>query len=402
MSRPRRRVFGPLFYSSLIITVLVGGYSVVLRLGSMLSEWHEVRSLGQMLRAADPRTREMAATLLERQGAEISTPLLLDLARDARGEVRALACRSLVMGSTDASIVVPVLAAAASDDQEEVRREAAHSLGRVGWLAAMGSRSSAGAPGLLVAALRAESVRALRRLLKDRSSAVRTAAAEALAELGPDPEAAADLIAATDDLDRAVRFAASVALLKVNGRTDGAATRALVALVADPDGVPDRPAIFEVLKRASVDVQNQAVDALVALLAHGDPSVFADVITCVSAAGPRARAALPALEGLFDGDDPGLRSSAGLAIVAIEGQESPRSIATLIRMIADPTLPQDGRESAIPLLRGVNSAALARATPDLIRQLGDGNAEVRQHAVSLLSMIIDDTRALIPVPTSTK
>ena len=130
MSRPRRRIFGPLFYSSLIVTVLVGGYSVVLRLGSMISEWHEVRSLVQMLRAENPRTREMAATLLERQGAEISTPLLLDAARDMRGEVRAVACRSLAVGSVDPSVVVPVLAAAAGDDQEEVRHAAAHSLGR--------------------------------------------------------------------------------------------------------------------------------------------------------------------------------------------------------------------------------------------------------------------------------
>ena len=93
---------------------------------------------------------------------------------------------------------------------------------------------------------------------------------------------------------------------------------------------------------------------------------------------------------------------AGLAIVAIEGQESPRSIATLIRMVADPTLPQDGRESAISLLQEANKAALVRATPDLIRQLGDDNSLVRQHAVSLLSMIIEDTRAEMPVPTSTK
>ena len=92
-------------------------------------------------------------------------------------------------------------------------------------------------------------MQALRRLLKDRSSAVRTAAAEALAGFGPDPAAAADLIAATGDLDRAVRFAASVALLKLNGPTDSPAARTLVALVADPDAVPDRLAIFEVLKR---------------------------------------------------------------------------------------------------------------------------------------------------------
>jgi HEAT repeat protein len=306
------------------------------------------------------------------------------------------------MGSADLSVLLPVLSTAASDSQEEVRREAVSSLGRVARRAALQVQSSSGAPDRGASDVRSESMTLVRRLVKDRSSAVRTAAAEALAEFGPDPAAATDLIAAINDEDRAVRFAASVALLKVNGPTDPAAARTLLSLVADPDGVPDRPMVFEVLKGTSADVQDQATAALVALLSHGDPAVFADVIACLQIAGPRARAALPALEALLKADDPGLRASAGLAIVTIDGQETARSVATLIRIVGDPTLPQDARELAVPLLRGANSSALARATPDLIRQLADADAAVRQHAVSLLSMIIEDTRAELPVPTDGK
>jgi uncharacterized protein (UPF0147 family) len=73
-------------------------------------------------------------------------------------------------------------------------------------------------------------------------------------------------------------------------------------------------------------------------------------------------------------------------------------VEILVRMVADPTVPRDVRESAIPWLREANSAALARATPDLIRQLGDGNSVIRQNAINLLSMIVDETPAEMPGP----
>ena len=130
--------------------------------------------------------------------------------------------------------------------------------------------------------------------------------------------------------------------------------------------------------------------ALLALLSNGDPAIFIDVIACLQAAGPRARTALPALEALLKSDDPGIRAQAGLAIVSIDGQETPRSVATLIRIVVDPKSPQDARESAIFLLREANRSVLASSTPNLIRQLADADAAVRQNAVSLLSMIIED------------
>ena len=123
-----------------------------------------------------------------------------------------------------------------------------------------------------------------------------------------------------------------------------------------------------------------------------------DVIDCLSDAGIRARPVVPVLEGLLNDKKSGLRSRAGLAIVAIEGQASPRAVEILVQMVADPKIPQSDRESAIAQLRGANSASLAKPSSDLIRQLGDSDVDVRQNAFSLLSMIIDETRALMPVP----
>jgi HEAT repeat protein len=263
-------------------------------------------------------------------------------------------------------------------------------------------RSSPGFPGL-PAASRVANLNALRLLLKDRSSAVRASAADALGEFGPDPGSATDLAAATGDKDRAVRFAAARALLRVKGTGDRTATRTLVALVADPEPVPDRRVVLDVLKVTSEEVQDHAVAALAGLLTDGDLSVRPEVIECLPAAGPRARAALPALEGLLHDEDPVLRGTAGLAIATIEGNQSARAVAVLLEMVADATLPQDRRQSALSALFGFeNTAALAKATPPLIRQLGDENAAIRFSALGLLSSIIGNVRAEMPGPSEGK
>ena len=87
---------------------------------------------------------------------------------------------------------------------------------------------------------------------------------------------------------------------------------------------------------------------------------------------------------------------AGPAIVPGAGQGNPRSIAILLRIIADAAVQQDVRENAIAMVRGVDPSALAKATPDLVRQLADANPNVRRNAVELLSMLIDVAPVELP------
>jgi hypothetical protein len=47
----------------------------------------------------------------------------------------------------------------------------------------------------------------------------------------------------------------------------------------------------------------------------------------------------------------------------------------------------------------VKPAALSKATPDLIRQLGSTNPRARESAVNLLMIIVGDTPAEMPIPT---
>jgi hypothetical protein len=59
--------------------------------------------------------------------------------------------------------------------------------------------------------------------------------------------------------------------------------------------------------------------------------------------------------------------STGPAVVPGGGQGNPRSVTSLLRIIADAAVQRDVRENAVAMVRGVNPAALAKATPDLVR-----------------------------------
>jgi HEAT repeat protein len=439
-------------YSTLVGALLATVYAASLQVDEWLkpiSDRREVASLVELLRAADPAAREQAARLLVTRGPEVSLPILRDAARDPRGEVRALACRSLVQGGGEPWETVPVLIAAAGDDREDVRIEAARGLGRVVVHRSIlkGSRSASGESGGWTPALRDEVLGAVHRLLKDRSSLVRAEAVGALAEFGPNPSREADLTAAADDGDRAVRLAAARALVKVNGPDDPAAARTLIALVASPDAVPDRPEVLRVVRTMGEAVQDRAVAALVDLLSHGDSDILPDVLACLPEAGPRAKAAVPVLEGMLDHAEPALRAGAALAIVAIESPEdlqaigdgtvagmgmgggagmgmmgpmagmsmspgmvnpsdgrrsNPRIAAILARIVGDAAIPREMRDNALSMIRVADAPALAKTSTELVRQLADPDPNVRRTALDLLARIIDAAPAALPAASRSK
>jgi HEAT repeat protein len=397
MSRPqRRRLFGPLLYGTLVVGALATAYTGVMTAWPAIKERWEVRSLAAALRGSDPRAREAAASALVWKGQRAGLPHLLEAARDPRAEVRLLALRTLVDALVNPRTVVPLLVAAADDGHDEVRLAAAQALGRVLRYAGSSVSQPRAAANAAVEGQRAQARAALRRLLKDRAAEVRTAAADTLGELGPDPSVAADLATAADDEDRGVRLAAARALLKASGPGDQVAARTLVALVGDPSPIADRSAVMEVLMTVDWSTQDRAIAALAGLLTGGDPLVISDVIACLDAIGPKARGALPALERLVLDDDPGLRTAAGLAIVNIEGPGSRRAVAILVGFVTDERLSRERRHKALQRLRGRGASATAQVTPELIRQLGDTSADVRTAAVELLWLIVPDAPAQMP------
>lgn len=402
MSGPRRRTFGPLFYWTLALGAIVAGFSIVSRLQSTIADRREMQSDIERLRSRDLMVREQAASQLEWRDRDVCMRIMVEATRDSWSTTRFLACRSLVKLGADPSVVVPVLAAGAADQEDMVRVETAHTLGTIAGLALVANRSYSEARAVSAAALRGESLRMLGRLLNDRSSVVRGAAAAALAAFRIDPVATAGLVRASNDDDPLVRFNAARSLLEINGPNDPTATRTLLALVADPDAGPIRGSALEALKQSRSEVQDQASAALIGLLSHDDPAVVAEAIACIPHTGARARAAVPRLESLLDADEVHVRAAAGMAILTIEGHTSARAVAILVRMIADSTLLPNTRETAVALLMEADPDALVKATPALVGQLGDVSSTVRCNAVNLLSMFIDRTRAEMPASSDAK
>jgi HEAT repeat protein len=344
-----------------------------------------VRALAAALRGDDSAAREAAAWRLLQKGPGVFLPAMLAAARDRRAGVRALACQRLVNAWADPRDVAPALAAAADDGTDMVRLEATRALGRLPALASSPNRSPTGRPGRLAPATRAKCIGAMRRLLRDCSSAVRAEAAGALAEFGADPAAVADLAAAAGDPDRAVRFAAARALLRVNGSGDRVAAEALVGLVADPRPARDRIDVVA-LRDASDEARGRAYAALSDLLSRADPSVRPEVIFCLMADGDRARVALPSLEALLDDRDPDVRALAGNAIAFVDPGNNTRAAALLARTATDVRVRLGTRWEAVDFLRVADWAALAVVTSVLYRQLEDDIADVRRAARSLLSV----------------
>jgi HEAT repeat protein len=395
MSQPRRRMFGPLLYSTAAVALLL--FTLVQigpKLPKQVVEWQRERALIAALRANDSREREAAAAALVRMGSKRALPYLIDAANDSRSEVRMLACRYLAESSMEREVLVPSLIAAASDIDPSVRQEAALALGRIEQAATLQfAVTSTGGP---APGLRTESQSALRLLLKDQASAARVAAADALGHYGADEATAVDLVTATRDPERDVRLAAARALLKVNGPNDPAAAQTLVALVGDPEPVADRRAVLDVVMSASAEVQDRAATILAGLLSDADPSIDSDVIDCLVPLGPRARVALPALERLLDDEDPAHRAMAGIAFASIGGKAMPRAIPALLSILDDLALAPEWRQSALEKIRELDEAELAKATPILIRQLTSKNLDVRLAAMEMLGQIVSEVPAVLP------
>jgi HEAT repeat protein len=421
MSRPRKAMVWPLLYAALLAWGLVKLYSGVEFVTPRVKSWLEQRRIVAWMRSPDVQTRRQVVLSLEHQNLGFAKPFLLEAVNDPSFEVSIAACHLLVNQRADPRRLIPVLSAAAGDDDTELRVETAGILGRILALLAGEIRSSADTQASPAAQLRSESVTILYRLFKDRVPEVRAAAADSLGEGGLDSSVAAELIAAAGDPDRSVRLGVARALLRINGPGDRTAAGILTGLVTDREPIGDRSLALKALLQASEETQNQALLAMVELLFRADPLIQPDVLDCLAEAGPHALVALPALKKLLDDPEPGTRAAAARALLQIEANwnhpeagiagmaasaiasnpgsevsKNPRLIAVMLEIIADKTLAEKWRMDILGRIKETVPTALPKATEGLIRQLGDGNSNVRRAALDLLSSIIEDTPAQMP------
>jgi len=424
MPGPRRRLFGPLFYSTLVGAALVLLYVGALQVPGWfddgwrsIAERQEIRNVTQATRSPDATIRELAVRHLIAKGPEVCRPILVEMARAPDDEVRGLAFRLLSEGNVDPSEALGLLIEAAGDRYDPARIYAAEGMGRFAGLSTAGRREAAR--------------RALRKLLKDPSTGVRISAAGALGTFGPDPEIAADLVGALRDEDRSVRLAAAGSLIRINGPDDPSAARALIEMAAVPEPVSDRRDVLREIGRMSPPVRDRAAGALAVLVRAADSEILADLLAAIAEAATWARAVEPALEPLLDHKEPDIRARAALAIVAIECPEAaqglkvgspgttggpgagsmgfaspegpsagpqlgPKAGAILARVVGDGMIPRELRMNAAILIRSAGAPAITRATPPLVRQLADPDPAVRAVALGLLGELLIEAPASLP------
>jgi HEAT repeat protein len=396
MAGRRWGISSPVFYSAVLVCGLAGLYYGVELVGPKIVRWVEQWKLSRGMRSADPRSRLGAVAAMEGGDPDITNSLLVGATGDTDVTVRVAACRLLASrAKSPQTLLISVLSRAAEDASDSVRIDTAKILGRIVARGTVNAQMEHDHVDALAAEAGSQATAILCRLLKDPLIEVRTAAAEAIGEGGPGPPPA-ELIAAAGDADREVQLAVAKSLLRRNGPDDRTAARILCALIADPGPIADRFQILRLVQGTSKETQERAVQALAGLLSHVDVAVLPDVIACLGESGQSARSALPVLEKLLDDPEPSTRASASMAILSINEKPTPRVLAVLVEMLADKNMPQDWRMDAFGRIKEANPDALARATPALIRQLGDKSPDVRYAAIELLRVIVEDKPAELP------
>jgi len=401
MTRPRRRMFGPLFYVTAALAVVACVGTRVYVTWDQFVEAQQRQRMTAELRSRNPALRAAALNFLSRRGEGGFEPDLIAAAGDSDPGVRAAACGALGAVGGDFEVVIATLVVAARDSDGQVRSAAARSLGGVLHQVRLRAHSTA-VTGPALAALKAG--------IGDADAEVRAAAADSLVAFGPGAKSASTRLAAAAarDADRPVRLAAARALVEINGPDDPDARRVLVQLAADPTLIADRAEVVAALKWAGPDTLAEVAEALARLAAahrsappqagfdDGEERVGADALRCLALIGPPARAALPALDALIRDEavDPDVRSAAALTVAEIAGRSSPEGVAALLGLVVGKDGNGENREQAIMILFGVDPKLPARAAPDLIRQLSDPDPAVRGSAYRLLGTALESQAAI--------
>ncbi len=293
-SRRGRVLFGPLLYGTLVVAGLI---LAGLGLWPLWPTWRlvwQVRTYASELSGPSPLVARRAAEKLAQAG-PVAVPWLTEAAKDPDVRVRSLAYSTLGDTRPPSKAAVEALIAGLRDDDARARCEAADALGR----------------------------------------------------LGPDAVMAAEALSrALEDGDPVVRLRSARALWRIGGKVREPIATALLSLVAQTTSTnpPVRLDATDVIVKMGGETEERALASLISLLADHAPAVRREAIECLERFGPRARAAIPALDRALCDQDRLVRCLAGLALSEIEGWEKGRARAVLEAMVDDPALSPEMRK----------------------------------------------------------
>jgi HEAT repeat protein len=314
----KRRVFGPLFYTTLVVAAISLLILGVWRAWPTISEDWTIRSLIQQLRDSDPKVQDLAVDQLANIGSNATIQLTRAL-KDRHAGVRRQSSAILGRIWPRADAVASALINALDDDDSLVRCEAAEALR----LNADNQRPDRAIP-------------ALRAVLRDRSWVTRRAAARALGAYGPRAESTVvDLEHATRDADPHVRSAGALALANVSPR-DPRTHAALRELMADPALSVEPFGSRVVMKQdAAMTLKKEAggkavLETVVPLLMHSDASVRLDALWCIPGFVPISVPVLSALRTTLKDRDVRVGDEAACLLLFFGGQRPDNEITAAL------------------------------------------------------------------------
>ena len=319
---------------------------------------------------ADPRVRRAAIRAIRHfdPAPEVLAPLFAKQLGDADPSVVLPALHTL---ADMEEIAVPVLVEALKSPQS--RYWAAIALAEIGEEAA-----AASAP--------------LAQLAAEGEVHERLQAILALAAIGEKASAAAPaLIAAVQSPDKSLRFPATFALGKVRAAD---ADAALQKVAADEDEVLSATASWALaqIHRGEKPFAAEAEAKLLKTLDSGSPAVREGVIAGLSDLAAQLdedekKKLAATFTRLLADADPGVGQAAGAAIIRLGGV----CVDTLRVKLADPAV----RTNILEVLAGLGPAAKP-ALDDLVKELGDADAEHASEAAVAIAAIGPDAAAAVP------
>jgi HEAT repeat protein len=390
----KRKVFGPLFYSTLALAAIfllgLGAWWIRPNISREWSMWTLSRRMGD----SDPRNQTAAAKSLEEHGKEAKSWLGW-VVRSGNTEARLLACKTLAHPPCSV-VVIPDLTEALSDVDPRVRRAAAESL-RAVWLVVGGACGNQ---------MKDRAIEALRVATKDPSWDLRRAALWALDVVDPTQETiAADVENATHDGDPRVRAAAALMFFGCAPHSPKAIV-ALKEMIGDPELCGDNFLQHNHMKNLAIQQMTisagewAVLETLMPLMTHPDAGTRINAIRLLPIPVRPIEPLHQALRrALRDGDARVRGEAARMLLTAPDQQASAEIVDALEAAVERPVenlFQLMWLDQYLAALRKVAPGSEGRAVPSMVGVIDRLGPSEQRMMVDLLGKIGPDARAAVP------
>ncbi|MBI2823842.1 MAG: HEAT repeat domain-containing protein [Planctomycetia bacterium] len=315
--------------------------------------------VANLIAALDGESRTDAVDTLARLGprAKTAVPALTKALADEDVEVRWRSARALGAMGGAAAAAVPSLVEHLADPEAAVRAQSAAALGKIG-------------------VKDAAAVTALTKVVADPEPRVRRSAIQALVRAKPDPKVLIPLLlSVVEDSQPEVAMPAMAALADMG-------EQAVVPLVAS---MKDRKARYwAALVLAELGPKAKAaVPALQKLTDDAEPEVRMQALITLGQIGPAAASAVPAMTKALEAPEPAVRYGAAFALGKLKAQDAAPALEALVDS-KDPTL-QLVASWAIARINPKNPMAVARAIDAITDSIRSDDPQLSRTAARALA-----------------